>query len=141
MKLFDWPVYSVPRWQRGNVLLRAGRYDEAFADCEVPRIAIRLVPNVIDLAWGVSGGDLKLTENWAEINTQTKRVAFARLLAAQGKLSEATQKFKEAGPVSGEVRREFVKQLIALEAFPEAFEIWREGDGKKVMWKITLLRW
>jgi hypothetical protein len=126
------PYYSVPRWQRGNVLLRAGRYDEAFADLRhAAHSNPELVPNVIDLAWGVSGGDIKLTENWAEINTQTTRVVFARLLAGQGKLSEATQKFKEAGPVSGEIRREFAKQLIALEAFPEAFEIWREGDGNK----------
>lgn len=126
------PYYSVPRWQRGNVLLRAGRYDEAFADLRrAAQSNLDLVPNVVDLAWGVSGGDIRLTENWAEINTQAKRVAFARLLAGQGKLSDATQQFKEAGSVSGEVRREFVKQLISLKAFPEAFAIWHDGDVNK----------
>ena len=53
------PSYAPPRWQLGNLLLRKGQYDEAFT--ELRRAAIgnpNLWPNVIDLAWGIYGGDV-----------------------------------------------------------------------------------
>src|SRR5207253_8349631 len=52
------PYYAEPRWQFGNALLRAGRLDEAFA--ELRRAAVSdssLLPGLVDLVWGVYGGD------------------------------------------------------------------------------------
>src|SRR5712691_2680258 len=53
------PSYANPRWQLGNLLLRMGQTDRAFA--ELGRAASdnpELLPNVIDLAWGIHGGDV-----------------------------------------------------------------------------------
>jgi hypothetical protein len=120
------PYYASPRWQRGNLLLRMGRYDEAFADLRrAAQSNPELVPNVIDLAWGVSRGNTQITEDWAQVNTNKARIAFARFLLRQDKPLEGMQKFKEASPVSEEITREFVQQLITAEAFPEAFELWK----------------
>jgi tetratricopeptide repeat protein len=126
------PYYASPRWQRGNLLLRMGRYDEAFADLRrAAQSNAELVPNVIDLAWGVSKGNMQITEDWAEVNTSKARIAFARLLLRRGKTLEGIQKFKEASPVSKEITTEFVQKLITAEAFPEAFELWQTAHFGK----------
>ena len=55
--------YAQPRWQRGNFFLRIRRYDEGFTDLR--RAAENnpaLLPNLIDLAWGLSKGDARLAE-------------------------------------------------------------------------------
>src|SRR5687768_213457 len=54
------PYYGQTHWQRGNLLLRMERYDEAIADLRQAATSDRrLLPNVIDLAWGLSGGSTK----------------------------------------------------------------------------------
>lgn len=122
------PFYAQPRWQRGNLLLRTGQYDAAFKDLnQAAQSEPELIPNLIDLAWGISKGDPKLTEQLAQIKTEKMRIAFARLLARQGKATEAVAQFRTTGLVPIEVRRELVEQLLAKGAFKEAFEIWK-GD-------------
>jgi Flp pilus assembly protein TadD len=134
------PYYASPRWQRGNVLLRMGRYDEAFADLRrAGQSNPELIPNVIDLAWGVSKGNMQITEDWAQINTSKTRLAFARLLLRQNNPREATQKFKDARPVSAEITREFVRQLIAAQAYQEAFEVWHIARFGKDAQATTLI--
>lgn len=124
------PFYAPPRWQRGNLLVRMGRYDEAFADLnQAARSNPELIPSLIDLAWGLSKGNVSLTEQLAQINTDVRRTAFARLLARQGKAQEALTQFRAAGSVKDEVKRELVEQLVSKKAFSEAFEIWRANTG------------
>jgi tetratricopeptide (TPR) repeat protein len=124
------PFYALPRWQRGNLLVRMGRYDEAFADLnQAARSDPELIPSLIDLAWGISKGNISLTEQLARINTGVMHTAFARLLARQGKAQEALAQFQAAGSVKAEVRKELVEQLVAKKAFREAFEIWKGNAG------------
>lgn len=119
------PFYAEPRWQRGNVLLRSGRYDEAFRDLnQAARSEPMLIPNLIDLAWGISRSDTKLTEQLAQINTEQLHVAFAKFLARRGKATETLEQVRAARNVSVDVRRELVDQLLAKDAFAEAHEIW-----------------
>ena len=123
------PFYAQPRWQRGNLLLRTGRYDAAFNDLnQAAQSNPELIPNLIDLAWSVSKADPKLTEQLAQINTEKMRIAFARFLARQGKAAETLDQFRAAGVVPTDIRRELVEQLIAKDAFKEAFEIWKSGQ-------------
>jgi hypothetical protein len=126
------PFYSHPRWDRGNVLLRSGQYEEAFNDLsQAAESNPELVPNLIDLAWGVSRGDVKLTEQLAQVNTATRRIAFARLLARYGKAEEAVAQFNEASTAPEPVRRELVEQLLAKGAFKSAFEIWKGANSSQ----------
>jgi len=124
------PFYSEPRWNRGNVLLRSGQYEAAFNDLsQAAQSNPELTPTLIDLAWGISRGDVKLTEQLAQINTGKKRLAFARLLARRGKAKEAMVEFGEAGSVPEAIKSELIEQLLAKAAFREAFEIWRVDHG------------
>ncbi len=120
------PYYGHPKWQRGNYLLRSGRYDEAFEDLRIAAASNQnLVPSLIDLAWGVSRENAQQTEQWAGITDDRKRIAFARFLASKGKAREAIAQFHSSRVVSLPARRELMSELIGAHAFREAFEIWR----------------
>lgn len=123
------PFYAQPRWLRGNLRLRIGRYGDAFDDLnQAARSDPELIPNLIDLAWTVSKSDPKLTEQLAQVDTDKMRIAFARLLARQGKATETLAQVRLVEGLSSDIRRELVEQLLAKNAFKEAFEIWNGGQ-------------
>ncbi|MEP6569147.1 MAG: tetratricopeptide repeat protein [Acidobacteriota bacterium] len=120
------PFYSQPRWNRGNVLLRNGKYEAAFVDLnQAAHSNPELVPALIELAWGLSRGDTNLTEQLAQIQSDKARVAFAKVLARHGKAPEALAQFKSAGDVSDVIKRDFMDQLLGKGAFKEAFDVWK----------------
>lgn len=120
------PFYSQPRWNRGNALLRSGQYEAAFNDLsQAAQSNPELIPSLLDLAWGISRGDVKLTEQLAQINSDKLRLAFAGFLARRGKAQEAMAQFGEAGDVPEAIKKELVEQLLAKGAFKEAFGIWK----------------
>ncbi len=124
------PFYSQPRWNRGNVLLRSGQFEAAFVDLnQAAQSNPDLIPILMDLAWGISRGDVKLTEELTQIKGDKMRLAFARLLARRGKGQETIAQLREAGNVPEAVRQELTDQLLAKGAFKEAFEIWKGKPG------------
>lgn len=126
------PYYARPRWQRGNLLLRLGQYDPAFKDLsQAAQSSPELMPGLIDLAWNLSKAEPNLTEQWAEIKTDQRRIAFARFLARQGKAKETLAQFRLIGVVTEDIRHELVEQLLAKGAFQEALEIWRLSQGEE----------
>lgn len=126
------PFYAQPRWNRGNVLLRSGQYEAAFIDLnQAAQSNPDLVPNLIDLAWGLSRGDVKLTEQLVQIKGDKMRLAFAKLLARHGKAKEAYAQFGGAENVPEAVRHELIDQLLAKGAFKEAYDIWKTAAGSQ----------
>jgi len=127
------PYYAHTRWQRGNVKLRMGRYAEAFADLRAAAASKNsLMPSLVDLAWGVSRGDVKTVEQLIQVNNDRDRIAFARLLAQKGKGRECLEQVRLLGTtLSDENRRELVQQLVASKAFLPAFELWRTDESMK----------
>jgi len=120
------PFYGHPKWQRGNYLLRIGRYDEAFADLRTAAASNQtLIPSLVDLAWGVSRENSELTIQFAGITDDRMRIAFARFLAKHGKGPEAIDQFRQSRVVSIADRRHLMADLITANSFREAFEIWR----------------
>jgi len=81
----DWaPYYAHTHWQRGNLLLRMNRSNEAFADLRQAAAANpKYLPNLIDLAWGISKGDLKTTQSLINVSNDTERLALIRYLAGK----------------------------------------------------------
>ena len=78
------PYYAHSHWQRGNLLLRLNRTDEAFADLRQAATANRkYFPNLIDLAWGISKNDLKTTESLINISNEAERLALIRYLSSK----------------------------------------------------------
>ncbi len=123
------PFYSQPRWQRGNLLLRMGQHEAAFTDLNLATQSNpEFIPNMIDLAWSLSKGDRKLTEDLAQIKSEKMHLAFARFLTKRGKPEEALAEYRIAGSVPDDVRRELLEQLLATASYKEAFEIWRDSQ-------------
>jgi tetratricopeptide (TPR) repeat protein len=67
------PAYSYPRWYLGNLLLRAGKQDEAFRELvRASQADPQLLPQVFNLTWEIFGG------NAGEIAKTTCPTPFAR---------------------------------------------------------------
>jgi len=124
------PHYAQPLWNRGNVLLRAQQYDAAFVDLNAAAKSNHdLVPNLVDLAWGLSKGDVNLSEQLAQIDNDAKRIAFARLLARQGKGDECVKQFRAAHNVPLNVKTELIEQLLNKNSFLAGSVVWNDLHG------------
>ena len=126
------PYYAHTHWQRGNLLLRIGRTPEAFGELRQAAAANqKYLPNLIDLAWGISAGDAKKTEELIEINDDKERLALIRFLAPKGKGKESLVQIRLLStPLSTENKNELVRLLFAAKAFPEAFDLWATESPK-----------
>jgi tetratricopeptide (TPR) repeat protein len=125
------PYYAHTHWQRGNLLLRMGKRDEAFADMRLAASASRTyLPSLIDLAWGSSRGDVATTEQLIGIKDDRERLAFVWFLAKKGKGREAVDHFRHMElPPSANEEKELVRLLVAAKAFGSAFDIFFHTDG------------
>jgi hypothetical protein len=133
------PYYAQPRWQRGNLLFRAGRYDEAFADLRNAAVSNpELFPNLVDLAWGTSQRNPKLTAQIVQPQSNSAHLALARFFAAHGKPDEAIAHFKLAHNPSDQMRHELVRQLVGTAAFKQAFELWVTGNPGNATNRLTI---
>ncbi|HSE21556.1 MAG TPA: carbohydrate binding domain-containing protein [Pyrinomonadaceae bacterium] len=125
------PFYAHTNWERGNLKLRMGRYDEAFS--EMRQAAAKnpnLLPTFIDLALGVSRGDVTMAEQLVQINDDLSRLAFARTLALKGRGDETLKQLQLLKtPVNSDTKQELVRQLLATKCYREAFELWNSGSG------------
>lgn len=127
------PYYAHTYWQRGNLKLRMGQYNEAFVDLRAAAASRKsYVPSLIDLAWGLSRGDANVAEQLIQISTDYDRFAFARFLARKGKGKESVEQFRLlVTERSDENRRALVRDLIAGKAFRDALELWRTDPSLK----------
>jgi tetratricopeptide (TPR) repeat protein len=119
------PYYAFPRWQRGNLLLRTGRYDEAFADLRAAAQSNPdFVPTLIDLAWSFSQSNAKTAQQLAEINTPVMHMTFAVYLARHNRLADALEQFKLAKTAPEDKKRELVAALLEKGGLAEAYGVW-----------------
>jgi len=119
------PYYAHTHWQRGNLLLRMGRYDEAFADLRQAAASNpKYLGTLIDLTWGLTAGDAKKTEALLQVSSDDERWAFARFLAQKGRGKEATEQVRLLkSPLSDQNRNELASLLFAAKSFAEAFAV------------------
>lgn len=119
------PYYGQTHWQRGNLLLRVARYDEAFADLRQAAASNRkFLPNVIDLAWGLTKGNVEETAALLQINSDSDRLEFARVLARKGKGEEVfAQTRLLTTPLSDENTQELSRLLFAAREFRVAYDL------------------
>jgi carbohydrate binding protein with CBM4/9 domain/tetratricopeptide repeat protein len=124
------PHYAHTHWQRGNVLLRMGRTAEAFSELRTAVAANnRYLPNMIDLAWGISRENLEATEKLLAIKDDAGRLALIRYLANKGKGKEAIAQMRLLStPLSKEDKDEVVGLLFAAKAFNDAFKLWTPAN-------------
>lgn len=123
------PHYAETHWQRGNLLLRMGRIDEAFADLRRAAASNRkFFPILIDLAFGLTGGDGWRMAKLLEINTDEDRLELLRYLARKGKGSDVVAQLGlfQSYLAWGENRKDLVRLLFAAKAYRAAFHL-RKG--------------
>lgn len=119
------PAYAKPHWLLGNLFLRMDQVDEAFK--ELRFAADRdpsLLPNVIDLAWGISRNDAAQTVAAIQPRTDGARMSLTIFLAAHKQGSAAINQFRTvtSPPLAGSDR--LIYELTGSKSIGEAFEVW-----------------
>ena len=119
------PYYGQTHWQRGNLLLRLGRYDEAFADLRQATASNRkFLPNMIDLAWSLTKGDVAQTRAIVQPENDDDRLEFARFLARKGKGEALLEQIGLlATPLSDQNRQELTRLAFAAKTFDAAYRL------------------
>jgi tetratricopeptide (TPR) repeat protein len=90
------PYYGHPRWQRGNLLVRLGRYDEgiqrvAFGSNQQPGPVARIDRSGLGhIAWRCP-----LTEQLSSLKTTERAWPWHEFFAQHGKTAEALQQFRK----------------------------------------------
>jgi len=126
------PYYAHTHWQRGNLLLRLGRYEAAFADLRQAAASNRkYFPILIDLAWGLTDGDAGKMESLLELQDDNERLAIARFLASKGKGADVVDQIGLlTTPLSDENRDELMRLLSAARSSSGLAGLWT--GSKKV---------
>lgn len=125
------PYYAQTHWQLGNLLLRQGRREEAFAEF---RLAVNsdstFMPNAVDLAWGAFNGDAQIIEKNLQPHSSAARLALAVVFARRGAFDDAMRLFRMAADRSEERRSEretLLTELMNAKRYYEAWEVWAVG--------------
>ena len=119
------PAYAKPHWLLGNLLLRLDQSDEAFK--ELRFAADRdpsLLPNVIDLAWGISHNDAAQTVAAIAPQTDSARMSLAIFLAAHKQGAAAINQFRDVKSPFLPGADRLMNELIESKLIGEAFEVW-----------------
>jgi len=122
------PYYAQPRWQLGNLLLRAGEHDEAFKELRLA--AARnptLLPAVIDLAWQLSDGDVQFVMQSIQPQTPETYLALAQNFRKRKAAAEAISMYRSAGDVGKQDRASYLSELVSAKQFKEAYVLWLLG--------------
>src|SRR6185369_8992011 len=109
------PYYGQTHWQRGNLLLRLGRYDEAFADLRQAAASNRkFLPQLIDLAWSLTKENVSQTQALVQPGNDDDRLEWARFLARKGKGEALVEQLGLlATPLSDRNRQELTRLAFA----------------------------
>ncbi|HEV8430032.1 MAG TPA: carbohydrate binding domain-containing protein [Pyrinomonadaceae bacterium] len=125
------PHYAHTHWQRGNLLLRMRRPQEAFSELRQAATANpSYIPSLVDLAWGISGGNIKTTEAALEVKDDVTRLALIRFLARKGRGREVVDQIRSlSSPLPADKQNEIAGLLFAGKAYREAFDLWRASNN------------
>lgn len=126
------PAYSQPRWYFGNLLLREGKLDEAFAQLAFAAAAdAALRPQVFNLAWQVLSGDVDQIVRVACPSTPV-RMQFAVYLVNRRKYDEAMRVWRAINPAERKLEvtanQNLKESFIQTRQFRNALEVMRESE-------------
>lgn len=124
------PAYAYPRWYLGNLLLRSGRYDEAFNELRLAAEAdTELQPQQFNLLWAIYGEDLEGLKKAIGPSSQT-RAAFALYLLSQQRYDNGLRLWETLSEDEKKVNREaghsMVSNLVNARRYHDAVNVWNE---------------
>ncbi|HEY6230392.1 MAG TPA: tetratricopeptide repeat protein [Pyrinomonadaceae bacterium] len=122
------PDYAEPHYQLGNILLRAGRQEEAFKELRIAAASNpTLLPGVIDLAWTISAGNVSSVLRQIDPQTPESRHELAQYFRAHQQVDAAIALYSALGPVEAPYRTSYVADLIGAKQFKDAAKVWAVG--------------
>lgn len=125
------PSYADPRWYLGNLLLRAGQREEAFAQLRRAGEANPKTyrPQIFNLAWQLYGGDAGRMKD-AVGDSATARGELASYLAGRGHPDDAVGLWSSLSPAEKLDQREvgaaLMNSLIAAKSYRAALALYRD---------------
>lgn len=124
------PAYSHPRWQFGNLLLREGKFAEAFNQLgRAAEADDQMRPQVFELAMRVFAGDIDQIATVA-CSTPAARAQFAVYLVSVQKVDDAMRMWGTITPADRRaqtaVTREMDDALVTAKQFRAALNLRRE---------------
>lgn len=129
------PSYAYPHWFLGNLLLRNGRYDEAFAELRIAGDADpELRPQQFNLIWEIYSNDLEGLRN-AVGQSSDARAGFALYLLTQKRAEEGLRLWngmtideKKANRATGE---SIIRNLNNEHRYHDALNVWNDITTEK----------
>ncbi len=127
------PAYSHPRWHLGNLLLREGKLEEAFAQLgHAAEADNQMRPQVFGLAMRVFGGDVNEIARVASLSPAV-RMQFAVYLVTVKSFDDAMRMWATISAADrraqSELSMELKDSLFAAKQFRHAVEVMRETDS------------
>lgn len=124
------PEYAYPRWYLGNVLIRDGRYSEAFAELQRASQANETFrPQLFNLAWQVNKDNLEALKA-AIGNAPGTQAQFAQHLMGRGKFDEGIQLWNSLSESEKKTNRTvadaIISRLVAAKRFRQAVGVWND---------------
>ena len=121
------PSYAYPRWYLGNLLLRSGRYEEAFTELRrASESDVSFQPQLFNAAWAVFSDDTESLKK-AVGSTATARAGFAQYLIGFQKFDDGIRLWKSLSEPEMRANREagdaIVKALVAVQRYHEAASV------------------
>jgi hypothetical protein len=119
------PAYAKSHWLLGNLLLRTSDTAEAIRELRFAAASDEtLLPNVIDLFWGIHRHDPAQTISAVQPQTENARMALATFFAGHDQGSPALEQFRAVKSPSNEALQNLLNTLLQAKLFAEANEVW-----------------
>jgi tetratricopeptide (TPR) repeat protein len=124
------PSYAYPRWYLGNLLLRSGRYEEAFNELRLASEAdSELQPQRFNLIWAIYSNDPEGLKN-AIGKSSVARAHFALYLLGQQRHDDGLRLWHSLAAEDKKANREtaasIVTNLINTHRYHDAVKVWNE---------------
>jgi tetratricopeptide (TPR) repeat protein len=124
------PAYAYPHWYLGNLFLRLGRYEEAFAELRLASEAeAELQPQQFNLIWEIYGSDPEALKK-AVGETAAARASFAEYLIGRQKFDEGLRLWDTLGANEKQANRQtaesIVKSLVNAFHYHDAMRVWND---------------
>jgi tetratricopeptide repeat protein len=124
------PAYAYPRWNLGNLLLRADRYKEAFSELQFASEANGLLQSqLFNLAWQVNKSDFNALKA-AIGDTPKARAEFSKYLVGRNRFEDGLRLWDSLSEAEKKANRSSAGSLIAdlidVRHYHQAVKIWND---------------
>jgi tetratricopeptide (TPR) repeat protein len=134
------PSYAYPRWYLGNLYLRNGRYEEAFAELRVASQAdLELLPQLFNLVWEIYNNDPEALKN-AVGQSSPARANFALYLIGRKRVDEGLRLWNDLSSeekrTNKDVGEKMIANLIMELRYHDALQVWNDVMSEKFRMQI-----